>query len=83
MNQLQPEHHSMSSSGRPTLLRRFLGERGLQAWVFYLPLVFMVVFFAVPMALTLVWSVFERTQFLDGARVHPVRVRELLHLGAG
>lgn len=40
-----------------------LGESGLQKWVFYLPLIFMVVFFALPVALTLVWSVFERTQF--------------------
>ena len=31
--------------------------------VFYLPLLFMVLFFALPMALTLVWSVFERTMF--------------------
>jgi ABC-type spermidine/putrescine transport system permease subunit I len=32
-------------------------------WVFYVPLVFMVVFFAIPMALTVVFSVFERTMF--------------------
>ena len=29
----------------------------------WVPLVFMVVFFLVPLALTLVWSVFERTMF--------------------
>ncbi len=40
-----------------------LGENGLQRWVFYLPVIFFVLFFAIPVALTLVWSVFERTQF--------------------
>ncbi len=35
----------------------------LQGWAFYLPVIFMVVFFALPLALTAVWSVFERTQF--------------------
>lgn len=44
-------------------LRRALGENGIQRWAFYIPVVFMVLFFAVPVALTLVWSVFERTQF--------------------
>jgi ABC-type spermidine/putrescine transport system permease subunit I len=39
------------------------GENGVQKWVFYIPIIFMVVFFALPMALTAVWSVFERTQF--------------------
>ncbi len=47
----------------PTLWRRALGENGLQKWVFYLPVFFMVVFLAVPTALTLVWSFFERTRF--------------------
>ncbi len=45
------------------LWSRLSGEDGLQKWVFYLPLIFMVLFFAVPVALTLVWSFFERTQF--------------------
>ncbi len=63
MQQSQPENRGSSPSAAPALLRRLLGERGLQAWAFYLPLVFVVLFFAVPMALTLVWSVFERTQF--------------------
>jgi ABC-type spermidine/putrescine transport system permease subunit I len=40
-----------------------VGENGVQNWVFYIPLVFMVAFLAVPMALTVVWSVFERTMF--------------------
>ena len=44
-------------------MNRLFGENGLQKWVFYLPVVFMVVFFAVPLALTFVWSVFERTTF--------------------
>ena len=43
--------------------RDYLGENGLQKWVFYIPVVFFVLFFAAPMALTVVWSVFERTQF--------------------
>ncbi len=41
--------------------RSWLGR--LQGWAFYLPVIFMVVFFALPLALTAVWSVFERTQF--------------------
>lgn len=40
-----------------------MGEDGVQKWAFYLPVAFMTVFFALPMALTAVWSVFERTQF--------------------
>jgi len=40
-----------------------LGENGIQKWVFYLPVIFFVLFFAAPMMLTVVWSVFERTQF--------------------
>ena len=47
----------------PSPWRRLLGEDGLQKWVFYLPVVFLVVFFVLPMALTSVWSVFERTMF--------------------
>lgn len=35
----------------------------LQRWAFYVPLIFMVAFFALPVALTAVWSVFERTMF--------------------
>ncbi len=47
----------------PTLWRRLLSENGLQMWASYIPFVFMVLFFALPVALTLVWSFFERTQF--------------------
>ena len=43
--------------------RRLLGEEGLPRYLFHLPAAFMVVFFVVPVALTLVWSFFERTQF--------------------
>jgi ABC-type spermidine/putrescine transport system permease subunit I len=42
---------------------RLTGESGLQRWAFYIPVVFMIVFFAAPVALTVVWSVFERTTF--------------------
>lgn len=42
--------------GRPWIGR-------LQRWAFWMPIVFMIVFFAVPLALTVVWSVFERTMF--------------------
>ena len=47
----------------PSFLRRIGGENGIGRWVFYVPVVFMVLFFALPVALTLVWSVFERTMF--------------------
>ena len=47
----------------PRSWRRILGENGVQKWAFYIPVVFMTVFLALPMALTVVWSVFERTQF--------------------
>ncbi len=57
---------SFQRGGRPASpnwLERAFGENGLQRWGSYVPLVFMVVFFAVPIALTFVWSVFERTTF--------------------
>jgi ABC-type spermidine/putrescine transport system permease subunit I len=40
-----------------------LGEERAQKWAFYLPVIFMIVFFALPLSLTYVWSVFERTTF--------------------
>ena len=43
-------------------VRETLSQK-LGRWVFYLPLVFMLAFFALPMAMTLVFSVFERTMF--------------------
>ena len=52
-----------SDPASPGAWRRYLGEDGLHRWVFYIPAVFMVAFLALPMALTVVWSVFERTQF--------------------
>jgi ABC-type spermidine/putrescine transport system permease subunit I len=42
--------------------RPSLAER-LTPWAFRLPLIFMLVFFALPMAMTVVFSVFERTMF--------------------
>ncbi|MFY0691721.1 MAG: ABC transporter permease [Paracoccaceae bacterium] len=42
---------------KPSLLERSA------RWVFYVPIVFMLLFFALPMALTVVFSVFERTMF--------------------
>lgn len=42
---------------RPTLAER------LTPWAFRAPLIFMTLFFALPMAMTLVFSVFERTMF--------------------
>ena len=53
----------VSASPTRLLIDRILGENGLQKWVFYLPVTFMVGFFAIPLALTYVWSVFERTTF--------------------
>ena len=47
----------------PNLWRRFVGDNGLQKWLFYLPALFMLLFCIVPLALTIVWSVFERTMF--------------------
>ncbi len=52
-----------SASPTRLLIDRVLGENGLQKWVFYLPVAFMVAFFAIPLALTYVWSFFERTTF--------------------
>ena len=47
----------------PVWWRTFLGENGIQKWVFHIPVAFFVLFFAAPVALTVVWSVFERTMF--------------------
>ena len=43
-------------------VRPVLRER-LAPWAFRAPLIFMVIFFAIPMAMTVVFSVFERTMF--------------------
>lgn len=40
-----------------------LHKTGISGIIFYIPLIFMVLFFVIPMALTLVWSLFERTAF--------------------
>jgi ABC-type spermidine/putrescine transport system permease subunit I len=67
MTTQHPEHEDGSTGehllGGAAWWAYLTGENGAQKWVFYIPLVFMVLFFAVPMALTAVWSVFERTQF--------------------
>ena len=44
-------------------LPRLRLQRFLSRLLFSLPVVFMVLFFALPLALTVVWSVFERTMF--------------------
>ena len=43
--------------------QRIVDDDGPGKLVLWVPLVFMVVFFLIPLALTLVWSVFERTMF--------------------
>ncbi len=47
----------------PTFFGRLFGDNGLQKYLFYLPAIFMVVFFLIPTLLTIVWSFFERTLF--------------------
>ena len=47
---------------RPAGMYRLSLKERAANWVFYLPVVFMLLFFALPMALTVVFSVFERTQ---------------------
>jgi ABC-type spermidine/putrescine transport system permease subunit I len=54
---------STSPRAENALWRRIVDDDGVGRYVLYLPLVFMVAFFLVPLALTLVWSVFERTMF--------------------
>jgi ABC-type spermidine/putrescine transport system permease subunit I len=44
-------------------LSRLRLRRNLARLLFSLPIVFMMLFFALPLALTVVWSVFERTRF--------------------
>ncbi|MGI9520272.1 MAG: ABC transporter permease [Hyphomicrobiaceae bacterium] len=57
-----------SPDGKPPLVigstwSDFWTKIGTHKWPFYIPIVFMIAFFALPMLLTAVWSVFERTQF--------------------
>jgi ABC-type spermidine/putrescine transport system permease subunit I len=47
----------------PVPLPRLRLQRFFSRLLFLLPMVFMALFFALPLALTLVWSVFERTMF--------------------
>ncbi|MBT3533408.1 MAG: ABC transporter permease [Rhodospirillaceae bacterium] len=52
-----------SYSVSPLPLSRLRWQRALAKALFLLPIIFMVLFFALPLALTVVWSVFERTMF--------------------
>ena len=47
----------------PVPLPRLRWQRRLSRLLFLLPVLFMELFFALPLALTVVWSVFERTMF--------------------
>lgn len=51
------------SDAQRSLWQKLVDDDGPGKLVLWVPLVFMVVFFLVPLALTLVWSVFERTMF--------------------
>jgi hypothetical protein len=53
---------NLATPPRPRLPQR-RKQRAWWAWIFYFPLNFMLVFFAMPKVLTRVWSVFERTMF--------------------
>lgn len=44
-------------------LGRLVSEEALGRWVFYIPGVFLVLFYLIPISLTFVWSFFERTMF--------------------
>lgn len=44
-------------------LGRLVSEEALGRWVFYIPVVFLVLFYLIPISLTFVWSFFERTMF--------------------
>ena len=52
-----------SNPASPSRVSRFFGENGVQKWVFYVPAMFMFLFFVIPTLLTIVWSFFERTMF--------------------
>lgn len=51
----------IGTGGRLSAGATLLNKMG--GWTFYLPIIFLLLFFALPLALTVVWSVFERTQF--------------------
>ncbi|MCO0614140.1 ABC transporter permease [Lutimaribacter sp. EGI FJ00015] len=51
------------SGGHPVDADKAPWRAKLVPWVFRAPLIFMVMFFAIPMAMTVVFSVFERTMF--------------------
>lgn len=54
--------NKLDEEGSAEPYRPALSER-VGRWVFYVPIVFILLFFAVPMALTVVFSLFERTVF--------------------
>ncbi|TMM50749.1 ABC transporter permease [Sulfitobacter sabulilitoris] len=56
-------HTPRRADGPPVGTHRASMMDRLSKGVFYLPIVFMMLFFALPMALTVVFSVFERTMF--------------------
>jgi ABC-type spermidine/putrescine transport system permease subunit I len=58
-----PKRRGLGIPASPVWWRRLLGENGIQKWVFYVPVIFFVLFFAAPIFLTVVFSFFERTQF--------------------
>ncbi|MCR9176468.1 MAG: ABC transporter permease [Alphaproteobacteria bacterium] len=51
------------SNSKRSFWQNLVDDEGPGKLVLWIPLVFMVVFFLIPLALTLVWSVFERTMF--------------------
>lgn len=61
---MQPKGVSENSGGMipAATYKLSLMERS-SGWAFYVPIVFMILFFAIPMALTVVFSFFERTMF--------------------
>jgi ABC-type spermidine/putrescine transport system permease subunit I len=65
MIKVRPQLGGMGGSDitAPIPASRLRWQRGLSRALFLLPIIFMMVFFALPLALTVVWSVFERTMF--------------------
>jgi ABC-type spermidine/putrescine transport system permease subunit I len=65
MIKVRPQLGGMGGSDitAPIPALRLRWQRGLSRALFLLPIIFMMVFFALPLALTVVWSVFERTMF--------------------
>ncbi|MFP6746389.1 MAG: ABC transporter permease subunit [Alphaproteobacteria bacterium] len=62
-NQGNDRGRRRSNPVSPVPLSRLRWQRAAGKALFLSPIVFMVLFFALPLALTVVWSVFERTMF--------------------